>query len=124
MEERFRNHIIERFVENVYRAVYQSNWECLNMALENYDRTAFSQNDDIVKYKLCVTNGEIAAIYFTIDRIQNKYNIEVVFEKDPATVYELPLNENCYATLKELETELSRINERNLDDLIDQHLRF
>lgn len=124
MYNRLRDHTIARFTEDLYRYVNKSNWECLNTIPENYNCKAFSQNSSIIKYKMDLTNGDIATIYFTVDKAQNKYNVEVIFVEDTATIYELPLSEECYLNLKELEAELTYLNERKRDSLIEQHLRF
>lgn len=102
----------------------ETNWICLNNQLSNYNVSAFSQETDVVKYRLDKDNSEISAVFLTEKRDvpENDVVLEVVFSSKPDCVFQLPLSDRDKAVLKETIDLIRKYQEENLYKAINENL--
>ncbi len=67
---------------------------------------SFSENTQTVKYCIRSVSPTIDTVFFTVNKENNQYKIEVVFSDEKDTIYELPLGSENFEDLKNLERDI------------------
>lgn len=117
------NDRLDDFIGSLLDDKYNGEWICLNLLVGSYDNNAFSQQSNIVKYRLDINSDKVMRVYFTADKTNEVYNLEVVFACESDQVYELPLSEEYWARLELLNDAILskqtvKLNNRIIHDLI------
>lgn len=117
------NDRLDDFIGSLLDDKYNGEWICLNLLVGSYDNNAFSQQSNIVKYRLDINSDKVMCVYFTADKMNEVYNLEVVFACESDQVYELPLSEEYWARLELLNDAILskqtvKLNNRIIHDLI------
>ncbi len=118
------NDRLDDFIRSLFYEKYNDQWVCVNSLKVLYDNSAFSQQTNIVKYRLNINSDKVTRVYFTADKMNAVYNLEVVFACEDNQVYELPVDDKTYqsrlAKLNDaiLSQQAAKLNDRIIHDLI------
>ncbi|MCM1165644.1 MAG: hypothetical protein NC401_06500 [Ruminococcus sp.] len=77
-------------------------WQCINCTKEKYDHSLLYQKVKIVKYQFCPKESEISTIYLTVDKQNDTYNLELEFSDQKGIICEMPTDNACKDSLKDL----------------------